>query len=44
MLKSNSPCKSEKVVVFSGVDRTRRELVELIYVRDSGMYVSTVLR
>ena len=34
MFKSNSLSKYEKLVVFSGVDRTRRELVELIYINN----------
>ena len=33
MFKSNSLCKSENLWCFSGVDRTRRELVALINIR-----------
>ena len=33
MFKSNSLCKPEKLVgFFSDIDRTRRELVELMYI------------
>ena len=33
MFKTNSLSESEKLVVFSGVDWARRELVELIYIQ-----------